>query len=104
LNAREFEKMEDAMSRRNQWTGPFSAFAIGLGVGAALGVLFAPQPGDDTRDYLLNSAKDGLDEAAAAGKKLTRRAQDGIDQAKGQVLQATAEGERAYREARSSSS
>ncbi len=92
------------MSRRNQWTGPFSAFVIGLGVGAALGVLFAPQSGEDMRDYLLASAKDGLDGAVAAGKKLTRRAQDGIDQAKDQVRQATAVGERAYREAMNSSS
>ena len=35
--------------RRNAWPQVFSAFAIGLGAGAALGVLFAPQSGEDTR-------------------------------------------------------
>jgi gas vesicle protein len=92
------------MSGRYKWTGRFSAFAVGVGVGAALGVLFAPQSGDDTREYLLGSAKDGLDGAVAAGQKLTRRAQQGIDQAKDQVRQATEVGERAYREAKNSSS
>jgi len=29
--------------RRNNWPQVVSAFAIGLGAGAALGVLFAPQ-------------------------------------------------------------
>ena len=31
--------------RRNTWPQVFSAFAIGLGAGAALGLLFAPQSG-----------------------------------------------------------
>ncbi len=91
------------MSGRYRWTESISAFAVGVGVGAALGVLFAPRSGNDTRDYILESAKDGLDSAVAAGQKWTQRAQDGIDQVKGQVRQATEVGERAYREAKNSS-
>jgi gas vesicle protein len=92
------------MTVRNKWTESFSVFAVGVGVGAALGVLFAPRSGNDTRDYLLESAQEQLDGAVAAGHKLTQRAQEGIDQIKGQVRQAADVGERAYREAKNSSS
>ena len=59
------------MSGRMKWAGSVSAFAVGLGVGAAIGVLFSPASGDDTRDYLLAGANDGLDRAVAAGATLT---------------------------------
>lgn len=92
------------MSDRTGWAKSVSAFAIGLGVGAALGVLFAPRSGDDTRENIRSSAKGGMDRAVAAGEKLTRRAQEGIDEVKGRVQQAAEVGERAYREAKNSSS
>jgi gas vesicle protein len=91
------------MTARNKWTGSISAFAVGVGVGAALGVLFAPRSGNDTREYLVESAQEHLDGAIAAGHKITQRAQQGIDQIKGQVRQAADVGERAYREAKNSS-
>lgn len=92
------------MSGRNGWTETASAFAVGLGVGAALGILFAPRSGSDTRDLVMESAKDRLDGAIAAGEALKERAQGNIDQMKGQVKKATEVGERAYREAKSSTS
>ena len=92
------------MTRGNNWANVFSAFAVGIGVGAALGILFAPQSGEDTRDYLLQGAKDGVDGALAAGQRWTRRAQDGIDQAREQVRHATDVGERAFRDAKNATS
>jgi gas vesicle protein len=92
------------MNHRMRWTGSISAFVVGLGVGAALGVLFAPRSGDDTREYILASAKNGVDAAAAASQKLTQRAQQGIDEAKGRVREAKEVGEQAFREAKNSSS
>jgi gas vesicle protein len=92
------------MIHRMRWTESISAFVVGLGVGAALGVLFAPRSGDDTREYILKSAKDGVDGAIAAGQTLTERAQQGIDEAKGRVRQAKEVGEQAFREAKNSSS
>ena len=92
------------MNHRMRWTESISAFVVGLGAGAALRVLFAPRSGDDTREYILESAKDGVDGAVAAGQKLTQRAQQGIDEAKGRVRQAKEVGERAFREAKNSSS
>jgi gas vesicle protein len=98
------QNMGGTMTARNKWTASFSVFAVGVGVGAALGVLFAPRSGNDTRDHLLESAQDYLDGAVAAGQKLTQRAQEGIDQIKSQVRQAADVGERAYRDAKNLSS
>jgi gas vesicle protein len=92
------------MNHRMRWTESISAFVVGLGAGAALGVLFAPRSGEDTREYILASAKDGVDGAVAAGQKLTQRAQQGIEEAKGRVRQAKETGEEAFREAKNSSS
>jgi gas vesicle protein len=92
--------MEEIMTAKHNWTESISAFAVGIGVGAALGVLFAPRSGNDTRDLIVETAQEQLDGAIAAGHKLTQRAQQGIDQVKGQVRQAAEVGERAYREAK----
>jgi len=36
-----------------------SYFLVGLGVGALVGVLFAPKSGEETRDYLNKKADEG---------------------------------------------
>ncbi len=92
------------MSGRNSWTELASAFAMGFGVGAALGILFAPRSGSDTRDLVVESARESVDGAIAAGEALKERAQDSIDRMKGQVKKASEVGARAYREAKSSAS
>jgi gas vesicle protein len=46
------------MSDKNQGSG-FGWFLLGLGIGAAVGVLYAPKPGNETRDDLIQGAKDG---------------------------------------------
>jgi gas vesicle protein len=103
LEVRLLTETEDDMTAKRNWTESISAFAVGIGVGAALGVLFAPRSGNDARDYLVETAQEHLDGAIAAGHKITQRAQEGIDQIKGQVRQAADVGERAYREAKNSS-
>jgi gas vesicle protein len=92
------------MGGRDSWIKSVPAFAIGLGVGAAVGILLAPRSGRDTRDLIVESAKDNLEGAIAAGQQLKQRAQDSIDQLKGQVKRATDVGEQAYREAKSTAS
>jgi gas vesicle protein len=91
-----------------RWPEFLSAFAIGIGVGTALGILFAPGAGEDTREYLRDKAQDGLNEASARARKMARRAQKSVGQAADYVGEtisdAAAEGERAYRNAQSASS
>ena len=91
------------MNGKMRWAESVSVFVFGLGVGAACGVLFAPRSGDDTREYILESAKSGVDGAVAAGRKLSKRAQQGVEEAKGRVRQAKKVGEDAFREAKNSS-
>jgi gas vesicle protein len=91
-----------------RWPQFLSAFAIGVGVGTAVGVLFAPSAGEDTREYLRDKAQGGLDEASARARKMARRAQKSVGEAadyvRETVSEAAAEGERAYRNAQNASS
>jgi gas vesicle protein len=89
------------MMRRN-WPEISSAFAIGLGVGALLGMMWAPKSGEEMRALLREKAQDGIDEAMAQGKKVARRAQRATDTAKEFVNEAVDAGQNAYREARNS--
>ena len=90
------------MSRKN-WPQITSAFAIGLGVGAILGLLLAPRSGGETRTLLREKAQEGIDGAVEQGKRVARRAQRAADGAKEFVNDAVEVGQGAYREARNSS-
>jgi gas vesicle protein len=79
---------------RKNWPEISSAFAIGLGVGAIVGMMWAPKSGEETRALLR--------EKAAQGKKVARRAQRATDSAKEFVNEAVDAGQNAYREARNS--
>jgi len=57
-------------------------FLAGMGAGLALGVLFAPNSGEETRMYLADSARQGLDKAKAKGEEFSRRAQDAVARGK----------------------
>lgn len=89
------------MMRKN-WPEITSAFAIGLGVGAIVGMMWAPQSGEETRALLREKAQDGIDEAVAQGKRVARKAQRATDSAKEIVNDAMDAGQSAYREARNS--
>jgi hypothetical protein len=95
---------ENAMTRNNGWAQVVSAFAIGLGAGAALGVLFAPQSGADTRGYLNDTAQDGIDEAVGRGKTVIRRVRKNMADAKDFVNEVADTAESSFRDARSATS
>ncbi len=59
-----------------------SYFLVGLGVGALMGVLFAPKSGEDTRDYLAKRADEGRDFAQRKARELRDRADDLIEKSK----------------------
>ncbi len=86
---------------RKNWPEITSAFAIGLGVGAVVGMIFAPKSGEETRALLREKAQGGIDEVVAQGKKVARKAQAAADNAKEFVGEAVDAGQSAYREARS---
>ena len=57
-------------------------FLVGLGVGALVGILFAPKSGEDTREYLSKKADEGRDYAQRKAKELRERADDLIERGK----------------------
>jgi gas vesicle protein len=92
------------MRNRKQWPQLASAFAIGLGAGAALGLLFAPQSGEDTRSYLRDAAQGAAAEAVSQGKSAVRTARKSLDSAKEFVNEVADSAEEARRAARNSAS
>lgn len=85
----------------NTWQRTFSAFVIGAGVGAFVGVLFAPKSGYRTREQLAGAIRDGYDGAVAEGQDFVRRANQTIDDLKERVEDATDAGQQAFRQAKS---
>ena len=59
-----------------------SFFLVGVGIGALLGVLFAPKSGDETREYLAKRADEGRDYAQKKAKELRERADELIERGK----------------------
>jgi gas vesicle protein len=85
---------------RNSWPQVASAFAIGLGAGAALGLLFAPQSGEDTRNRIRSTAQDGVDELSDRGKTVVRRVRRNMADAKDFVNDVSDSAETAFQDAR----
>jgi gas vesicle protein len=83
-----------------------SYFFLGLGLGVAAGVLFAPKSGAETRDYLRSKADEGTDYVKRRAEDLRDTATDAIDRSKDQIRRhkenlsaAVDAGKQAYREA-----
>lgn len=59
-----------------------SFFVVGLGIGALIGILFAPKSGEETRDYLTGKADEGREYAQKKARELRERAEDLIERSK----------------------
>ena len=59
-----------------------SVFVVGLGIGALIGILFAPKSGEETREYLSNKADEGREYAQKKARELRERAEDLIERSK----------------------
>jgi gas vesicle protein len=64
-------------------------FIVGLGIGAAFGLLFAPTTGEETRDYLTQRAEDGREYAERKARELRDRAGDLVERGKQVAKQST---------------
>ena len=81
-------------------------FLAGLGVGAAIGVLYAPKPGRELRDEIVTAAEEGRDVVQERARKYREQAQEWADrgkdvlsQQKENIRSAFDAGRQAYREA-----
>lgn len=59
-----------------------SFFLVGLGIGALVGILFAPKSGEETREYLTQKAEEGKEFAQRKARELRERADDLVERGK----------------------
>lgn len=81
-------------------------FLAGLGLGAALGVLYAPKSGREIRDTLMNATEEGTANVKERARQYRDQAQDFVNrgrdyvsQQRDQIRSAFEAGRQAYREA-----
>lgn len=81
-------------------------FLLGVGVGAAVGLLYAPNSGEETRRELRSRADEGRDYLRRRGNELRGQAEDLLDRGRegvrtqrDQLASALEAGRRAYRDA-----
>jgi gas vesicle protein len=65
--------------------GGFGWFLLGLGIGAAVGVLYAPKPGSETRDGLRQQAREGGEYIKQKSREAADQMNNLIDVGKDQV-------------------
>jgi gas vesicle protein len=84
----------------------FSYFLLGLGMGVAAGLLFAPKSGPETREFLRSKADEGKEFVKRRGAEVRDQAAEAIDRGRSTVtrqrdnlMAAVEAGKQAYREA-----
>ena len=93
------------MSDNNSGNG-FMWFIAGLGMGALVGVLYAPRPGRETREQILRSADEGKEWATTRAREAREQANEWVERGKDvvraqkeQISSAVEAGRQAYRSA-----
>lgn len=83
----------------------FAYFLVGMGIGAAVGLLFAPRSGRETREYLRERAEEGKEYVSKKAHELRKGAEEYVEKGKEAVAQqketvaaAVEAGKQAYRQ------
>jgi gas vesicle protein len=84
------------MSRESGAADVMLAFLVGAAVGAAVALIFAPAPGEETRDFLAEQARVGREKAAEAAKQ----GREIINRQRETLTTAIEKGREAYQHAR----
>jgi gas vesicle protein len=88
------DEMEDGGSNGFGW------FLVGLGLGAAIGVLYAPKAGTETRDDLAESARERAEYLKQKSKVAAAQVNTYVDMGKGQVVEYVERGKQAVERGR----
>jgi len=70
-------------------------FLGGLGIGAILALLFAPQSGKQTRDLIVQKAEEGKDYVTTKGRDVVRQAGGMVEKGKETLADALESGKKA---------
>src|SRR6476646_4104509 len=80
-------------------------FLLGIGIGAAVGILYAPQSGNETREILMAKAEEGREfvrkrtkEAKEQAEQWAERGKEAYNSQKEQIRSAVDAGRQAYRD------
>lgn len=83
-----------------------ASFLLGVGIGVGLGLLFAPKPGEETRQLLRGKADEGREYLKRRGSELRdsasdiiERGKEAINRQKDTLAEAVEAGKQAYRDA-----
>jgi len=78
---------------------------LGMGIGVAIGVLFAPKAGEETRRLIRDKADEGrdfvkrrADEARGSAEEIVERGKGAVERQKDQLSAAVEAGKQAYRD------
>ena len=87
-------------------SGSIGWFLAGLGLGALVGVLYAPKSGKETRDTILQSATEGREYLTNRGQEFkgqvdqwVKKGKETVNRSRDQITSAVEAGRQAYREA-----
>jgi gas vesicle protein len=70
-------------------------FLGGLGIGAILALLFAPQSGKQTRDMIVQKAEEGKGYVTTKGREVVRQAEEIVEKGKEALAEALDSGKKA---------
>jgi len=69
-------RVSDSLSGRRDYVSPIGSFLIGMGIGAGLGMLFAPASGEETRNRIMDQASDLKERVTQKATNIRDRASD----------------------------
>jgi gas vesicle protein len=71
------------------------AFLTGLGIGAGLAVLFAPRSGEETREWIADTAEQKFKVLRRVGRRSFRQLQDAVAEGQEKVTEVLRNGKKA---------
>jgi hypothetical protein len=78
-------RREDPVSGKER---EFASLLMGFSLGLGLAILFAPQSGDETREWISTNAEDKFRQVRRRGRRLVFEAQDLLDRGEHSVSRA----------------
>jgi len=95
------QSSEHDEKKQDKYRGSRLSYLVaGLGIGALVGVLLAPQSGDETREWFATKYKDGMDSVNAKVKQTRRQVAESIDRGQQQVGEVVDKGREAFSKAK----
>jgi gas vesicle protein len=71
----------------NRSSNSMLAFVAGIGIGALVGILFAPRSGEETREQLMGGAMDAIDTVTSTGQRFAQNTRQAVTDTTEQLRQ-----------------